>query len=61
MRVLINAASVKEGGSKVVLTRLLSAMVDARPEIEWIVVTHPKMHSRPAGAAVGILASRARA
>lgn len=42
MRVLINAVSIKEGGSRVVLTRLLSAMVDARPDIEWLVAAHPK-------------------
>jgi glycosyltransferase involved in cell wall biosynthesis len=42
VRVLINAVSIKEGGSRVVLTRLLSAMMDARPDIEWIVAAHPK-------------------
>lgn len=42
MRVLINAVSIKEGGSKVVLTRLLSAMCKVQPNIEWIVAAHPK-------------------
>ena len=42
MRVLINAVSIKEGGSQVVLTQLLSAMLEAQPDIEWIVAAHPK-------------------
>jgi glycosyltransferase involved in cell wall biosynthesis len=41
LKVLINAASVKEGGPKVVLTRLLSAMVEVKPETQWIVAAHP--------------------
>lgn len=41
MKVLINAASVKEGGSKVVLTRLLAAMCAAAPDVSWIVAAHP--------------------
>ena len=43
MKVLINAISIKEGGSKVVLTRLLSAMRKVEPNIEWIVAAHPKV------------------
>jgi glycosyltransferase involved in cell wall biosynthesis len=41
VKVLINAASIKEGGSRVVLTRLLSAMHKGRPDIEWVVAAHP--------------------
>lgn len=40
VKVLINAISIKEGGSKVVLMRLLSAMREARPDFEWIVAAH---------------------
>jgi len=41
MKVLINAASIKEGGSRVVLNRLLAAMVAARPDFTWIVAANP--------------------
>jgi glycosyltransferase involved in cell wall biosynthesis/ubiquinone/menaquinone biosynthesis C-methylase UbiE len=41
VRVLINAVSIKEGGSLVVLTKLLFAMLEAQPNIEWIVAAHP--------------------
>ncbi len=41
VRVLINAISIKEGGSLVVLTRLLHAMVARRPDIEWHAAVHP--------------------
>lgn len=39
MIVLINAISVKEGGSLVVLDRLLTGMAELRPDWSWIVVT----------------------
>lgn len=39
MIVLINAISVKEGGSLVVLDRLLTGMTELRPDWRWIVVT----------------------
>ncbi len=35
MKVLVNAISVKEGGSLVVLSRLLAGMAQRRPDIEW--------------------------
>lgn len=41
MRVLINAVSIKDGGSLVVLVRLLAAMMARNPGIEWLVVVHP--------------------
>lgn len=41
MRVLINAVSIKDGGSLVVLVRLLAAMLARNPGIEWLVVVHP--------------------
>jgi len=47
VKVLVNAVSIKEGGSKVVLTRLLSAMSKVQSSIEWIVAAHPR--SIPAG------------
>ena len=42
MRVLINAVSIKDGGSRVVLQRLLAAMCQLRPDAEWIVAANPK-------------------
>jgi glycosyltransferase involved in cell wall biosynthesis len=41
MNVLVNAVSIKEGGSRVVLSRLLSAMCAVRPDIAWIVAANP--------------------
>jgi glycosyltransferase involved in cell wall biosynthesis len=41
MQVFVNAVSIKEGGSTVVLTRLLSAMCTARPDIGWVVAANP--------------------
>jgi len=38
--VVINAISIKEGGSLVVLKRLLCAMVELRPEWHWHVATN---------------------
>lgn len=43
MKVLINAASVKEGGSKIVLLNLLDAMRRQRPDVEWIVAAPPQL------------------
>lgn len=48
MRVLVNAASVKEGGPLVVLTRLLTEMRDLRDNVDWSVAVHPSV--RLAGA-----------
>jgi glycosyltransferase involved in cell wall biosynthesis len=42
LKVLINAVSIQEGGSKVVLSRLLAAMRKARPDVQWLVAAHPK-------------------
>lgn len=41
MRVLLNAPSIKEGGARVLLFRLLAAMRELRPDIEWIVAANP--------------------
>lgn len=41
MRVLINAVSIKDGGSLVVLVRLLAAMLERDCSVEWQVVVHP--------------------
>jgi glycosyltransferase involved in cell wall biosynthesis len=43
MNILINAVSIKEGGSKVVLLRLLQEFIRLRPEYRWYVVVHPSM------------------
>lgn len=43
MKVFINAASVKEGGSKIVLLKLLDAMQRQRPDVEWIVAAPPQL------------------
>ncbi|MBI3675202.1 MAG: glycosyltransferase [Proteobacteria bacterium] len=37
MRVLVNAASIKEGGPSVVLAKLIAGLRVARPDIEWVV------------------------
>src|SRR5690348_2902998 len=37
MRVLVNAVSVKEGGPRVVLVKLMRHMAARRPDIEWCV------------------------
>lgn len=41
MKVLVNAISIKEGGSRVVLSRLLEAMAARRPDIAWHAAVHP--------------------
>ncbi len=41
MKVLVNAVSIKEGGSRVVLSRLLEAMAARRPDIAWHAAVHP--------------------
>ena len=43
MMVMVNAISVKEGGSLVVLARLLEAMIHRRPDIEWFAAVHPSV------------------
>lgn len=43
MKVLVNAVSIKEGGSRVVLLRLLEAMAAGRPDIEWHAAVHPSI------------------
>lgn len=46
MRVLINAVSIKDGGSLVVLVRLLQALLARDDSIEWWVVVHPAIAQR---------------
>lgn len=46
MKVLINALSIKEGGSLVVLTRLSDAMIIRRSDIEWHAVIDPGVARR---------------
>lgn len=46
MRVLLNALSLKEGGSVVVLVRLLEAMIARAPTVEWHVIVHPSVAAR---------------
>ncbi|KAA6183951.1 glycosyltransferase family 4 protein [Thiohalocapsa marina] len=46
MRVLINAVSIKDGGSLVLLVRLLAAMLERDPSVEWQVVVHPAVAAR---------------
>jgi glycosyltransferase involved in cell wall biosynthesis len=43
MKVLVNAASVKEGGPLVVLDQLLTRMHQIREDIDWIVAIHPSV------------------
>jgi glycosyltransferase involved in cell wall biosynthesis len=43
MKVLVNAASVKEGGPLVVLDQLLTRMHQIRKDIDWIVAIHPSV------------------
>ena len=45
MNILINAVSIKEGGSSVVLLRLLDEFVRLRPVDRWYVAVHPSMAS----------------
>jgi glycosyltransferase involved in cell wall biosynthesis len=44
VKVLINAASVKEGGPLVVLDQLLQRMPRLRDDIDWAVAAHPSVH-----------------
>ena len=48
VKVLVNAISIKEGGSLVVLARLLGAMTAQRPDIEWHAAIHPDVAARSA-------------
>ncbi len=43
MRVLVNAASVKEGGPLVVLDQLLKRMCHQRDDIDWVIAVHPNV------------------
>jgi glycosyltransferase involved in cell wall biosynthesis len=43
VNILINAVSIKEGGSKVVLLRLLEQFTMLRPEYRWHAAVHPSM------------------
>jgi glycosyltransferase involved in cell wall biosynthesis len=43
VKVLVNAASVKEGGPLVVLDRLLGQMRELRNDINWAVALHPSV------------------
>ena len=43
MKVLVNAASVKEGGPLVVLDQLMTRMHQIRKDIDWIVAIHPSV------------------
>jgi len=43
LNVLINAASIKEGGSSVVLLRLLDEFLRQRPTYRWHVAVHPSL------------------
>ena len=46
MKVLVNAASVKEGGPLVVLDQLLKQMRQLRDDIDWAVAIHPSVRLR---------------
>jgi len=46
MRVIVNAASVKEGGPCVVLDHLLTHMCQLRNDITWSVAVHPSVRHR---------------
>jgi glycosyltransferase involved in cell wall biosynthesis len=41
--VLVNAVSIKEGGPRVVLLRLLQSMQGCRPDVDWCVAVPPEM------------------
>ena len=43
VNILINAVSIKEGGSKVVLLSLLREFIRLRPDYRWYVAVHPSM------------------
>lgn len=46
MKVLVNAASVKEGGPLVVLDQFLRQMPLVRDDIAWAIATHPSVRRR---------------
>jgi glycosyltransferase involved in cell wall biosynthesis len=46
MRVIVNAASVKEGGPRVVLDQLVTHMCQLRKDITWSVAVHPSVRLR---------------
>jgi glycosyltransferase involved in cell wall biosynthesis len=46
MKVIVNAASVKEGGPRVVLDQLLTHMCQLRSDITWSVAVHPSVRLR---------------
>ncbi|MDT8322414.1 MAG: glycosyltransferase family 1 protein, partial [Xanthomonadales bacterium] len=41
MRILINAISIREGGSRVVFHKLLEQFISIRPEHQWLIATNP--------------------
>jgi glycosyltransferase involved in cell wall biosynthesis len=43
VKVLVNAASVKEGGPLVVLDQLLKRMRHQRDDIDWVIAVHPSV------------------
>ena len=46
MKILVNAASVKEGGPLVVLDQLLQRMPQLRDDIDWAIAAHPSVGLR---------------
>jgi glycosyltransferase involved in cell wall biosynthesis len=46
MKILVNAASVKEGGPLVVFDQLLGRMTRLRPDIDWAIAAHPSVERR---------------
>jgi glycosyltransferase involved in cell wall biosynthesis len=46
VKILVNAASVKEGGPLVVLDQLLQRMPQLRDDVEWAVAAHPSVRLR---------------
>ena len=46
MKILVNAVSLKEGGSLVVLDQLLGRMARLRPDIDWAIAAHPSLGRR---------------
>ena len=45
MKVLLNAASIREGGSRVVLRELVAGMAEQRNDVEWLVAAHAAVAS----------------
>jgi len=57
VNVLLNAVSIREGGPLVVLSKLLSAMCEARPDIRWHLALNPALAEKwPERDAVGVTA-----